>query len=251
MSEFRKFSILIVSFYIFVWGGVILAQELPLISRYLAVVDKEAKVGDIVSLTEKGIVRSTLPYDENIFGVVAEESIMVFGRPTSETLSIVSYGETLTKVSNLAGEIRVGDFITSSEKPGVGQKALQSGLVIGRALENFNQDEGLILVFVQPQKITIPARVGLGGLIEEIFKTIKMPQTIPEVLRYTFALLVGGGSFIIGFISFIKALREGVMATARNPLAKKSIQTAMILNLIGIVILTLAGLGLALFVILY
>jgi len=37
----------------------------------------------------------------------------------------------------------------------------------------------------------------------------------------------------------------------RNPLAKESIRMAMILNLIGILILTMAGLGLALFVILY
>ena len=62
---------------------------------------------------------------------------------------------------------------------------------------------------------------------------------------------MGGGSFIIGFFSFIKAQREGVAAIGRNPLAKESVKAAMILNLIGIFILTLAGLGLALFVILY
>jgi len=42
-----------------------------------------------------------------------------------------------------------------------------------------------------------------------------------------------------------------VTGISRNPLAKKSIQSAMILNLIGILILTLAGLALAVFVIIY
>jgi hypothetical protein len=49
----------------------------------------------------------------------------------------------------------------------------------------------------------------------------------------------------------MRTLREGVIGISRNPLAKRSIQTAMVLNLIGISILTLAGIGLALFVILY
>ena len=228
------------------------AQDLPLIAKNLEVADPEAEVGDIISQTKEGLFRSNIPYDENIIGVVGETPVMVFGKPTPTTLPIVSFGEALTKVSNINGEIKKGDFITSSNKPGVGQKATQSGFVAGRAMEDFNQEEGLILVFVQPQWVTFPSeRLAFGRAIEEIVSGLKMPETIPEVLRYLFALLVGGGSFIIGFFSFIKALREGMTAIGRNPLAKGSIRVAMILNLIGILILTLAGLGLALFVILY
>lgn len=248
----EKFKLLLIFFGILIFSGIVLAQEMPLIARNLEVADPDAKTSDIVSQTKEGLFRSTIPYDENIIGVVGETPIMVFGKPTPTTLPIVSYGETLTKVSNINGEIKKGNFITSSEKPGVGQKATQVGFVVGRALEDFDQEEGLILVFVQPQEITFPPeRIGLGRVIEEIISGLRMPETIPEILRYLFALLVGGGSFIIGFFSFIKALREGVTAIGRNPLAKGSVQTAMILNLIGILILTIAGLGLALFVILY
>jgi len=240
-------------FGIFVFAGIGLAQEEPAwIAKNLETADPEAKTGDIVSQTKEGLARSAIPYDENIIGVVGETPIMVFGKPTPTTLPIVFFGETLTKVSNINGEIKKGDFITSSEKPGVGQKATQSGFGLGRAMEDFNQEEGLILVFIQPQQITFPlGRLAFGRLIEELVSGLKMPETIPEVLRYLFALLVGGGSFAIGFFSFIKALREGLTAIGRNPLAKNSIRTAMLLNLIGILILTLAGLGLAFFVILY
>jgi hypothetical protein len=177
---------------------------------------------------------------------------MVFGKETTSTLPVISYGETLVRVTNKNGEIKKGDFITSSNKPGVGQKATESGYVVGKALEDFNQEEGLILVFVDLHYLSFPQKTpSFSGILQEIFSALRIPQNVPEVLRYVFAILLGGISFIFGFIFFMRTLREGVIGISRNPLAKRSIQTAMVLNLIGISILTLAGIGLALFVILY
>lgn len=242
----------IVFFGFFVAGGVVFAQGFPLIARNLEVVDPEVEVGDIISQTKDGLFRSSIPYDENIIGVVGETPILVFGKPTATALPIVFSGETLAKVTNINGEIKKGDFITSFNKSGIGQKATQSGFVVGRALEDFNQEEGLITLVVNIQYVNIPARkFTFGGVVQEIISGLKIPENIPEVLRYLFAILLGGGSFFIGFFSFVKALREGVTGISRNPLAKKSIQSAMILNLIGILILTLAGLALAVFVIIY
>lgn len=246
-----RIKILLIFWGLFVFSGFVFAQELPLIARNLEIADPEARIGDIVSQTKEGLIRANIPYDENIIGVIGEDPIMVFGKETPTTLPIISFGETLTKVSNISGEIKKGDFITPSNKPGVGQKAVQSGFVVGRAMQDFDQEEGLILVFVQPQKMLLPSETGFGGILDQIFLGLSVPEIIPEVLRYIFALLVGTISFIIGFFSFIKALREGLTAVGRNPLAKGSIRTAMILNLIGIFILTLAGLALSLFVILY
>lgn len=239
---------------IFIIGGAILAQEIPLMVTNLAVADSEAKNGDILSQTEDGLVRANSPYDENIFGVVTENPIMVFGKETPSTLPIVSFGEASTKVTNTNGEIKKGDFITSSNKPGVGQKANESGFVVGWATQDFDQEEGSIIIFIEPQKILLPSKPASGGIFAQILQflpELMIPETIPELLRYIFALLIGGGSFIIGFFSFIRALKEGLTAIGRNPLAKRSIQTAMVLNLIGIFILTSAGLALAVFVILY
>lgn len=251
MNKIKILLILLICLGFFILSGVISAQELPLIARNLAVTDSEAEIGDIVSQAEEGLIRSDIPYDENIIGVIGRTPIMVFGKEDFNTQSVVSFGETLTKVSNAAGEIKKGDFVTSSDRPGVGQKAKDSGFVVGKAMEDFNQEEGLMLVFVQPGKIILPSEVMPGGMLDRIFSGLEVPETIPEVLRYIFALLVGTVSFIIGFFSFIKALREGLTALGRNPLAKGSIRTAIIINLIGISILTLAGLALALFVILY
>jgi len=227
-------------------------QELPLIASNLEISDPEVRVGDIISQTKEGLSRSNIPYDENIIGVVGESPIMVFGRATPTTLPIVSFGEALTRVSNINGEIKKGDFITSSNKPGIGQKSTQSGFVIGKAKENFNEEEGLIIVFINPQHINIPSgKPTIRELLGKVAEGLTRPEDFPKVLRYIFALLVGGGSFLFGFLALGRTLREGVVAIGRNPLAKGSIRSAMILNLIGILILTLAGLGLALFVIMY
>jgi hypothetical protein len=231
---------------------IVLSQGVPIIAQYFEIKDPEIKKGDIVSLKNKEIVRSNIPYDENIVGVVGENPILVFGKETTTTLPVVSYGKTLVKVTNQNGEIKKGDFITSSNRPGVGQKATESGFVVGKALENFNEDEGIIPVFVNIQYLNLaPKRPSFGGMIQQIFSALKVPENVPEVLRYVFATLLAGMSFIFGFLFFVRTLREGIVGISRNPLAKRSIQTAMIINLAGISILTLAGIGLALFVILY
>lgn len=253
MKKTRKFKLFSLIFLgLFISIEIVLAQSLPSMARNLEIDDPEAKAGDIISQTKDGLFRSSIPYDENIIGAVGETPILVFGKPTTTTLPIIFSGQALVKVSNINGEIKRGDFITSSDKSGVGQKATQSGFVVGRALEDFNQEEGLITLVVNIQYVNIPAgKFTFGGVVQEIISGLKMPENIPEILRYLFAILLGGGSFFIGFFSFVKALREGVTGISRNPLAKKSIQSAMILNLIGILILTLAGLALAVFVILY
>jgi len=251
MATKKNRLILLIFFWTIIPGGLVFAQDLALIARNLEVADREAKVGDIISQTEEGLFRSSIPYDENIIGVVGETPILVFGKPTPLTLPIISFGETLVKASNINGEIKKGDFITSSEKPGVGQKAIQSGFVAGKALENFNQEEGLIRVEINIQYQYAPAKTPVSGILSEIWGQLGKPENFPEVLRYIFALILGGGSFFAGFFAFVSALRKGIEAVGRNPLAKKSIQLAIVLNLIGILILTLAGLGLALFVILY
>lgn len=242
----------IILFGVFIFKDFLLAQGSVSIARNLEVADREVKVGDIVSQTEEGILRSNIPYDPNIIGIVGETPILVFGKPTTTTLPIITFGEGLVRVSNMNGEIKRGNFITSSEKPGIGQKATLSGFVVGKALEDFNQEEGIIKTEVNVQYVNISsARVSPIGIFTRVIENLGRAENLPEVLRYIFAVLLGGGSFFAGFFAFIRSLYKGVEAVGRNPLARKSVYLAMILNLFGIIILTLAGLGLAFFVIIY
>lgn len=221
------------------------------IATNIEVTDTDAKTGDILVKEEEGLVRAETAYDKNLFGVIVENPDIVFNKPAEGLLPVISYGETIVRVTNKNGKITAGDFITSSSTPGSGQKAVESGFVLGKALESFNEDEGVITVFVNIQYRNIETEPSFGKIFAFIGTTLTGPENLPEVLKYIFALVVGGGAFFIGFLSFGRALRSGVEAVGRNPLAKTSIQLAMVLNLGGIMVLTAAGVGLALFVILY
>lgn len=229
-----------------------MSQNLPAIAKNLEINDPEVQIGDIVSKTDEGIFRSNASYDRDIIGIVGENPILVFGKPTTTTLPVIYWGEALVKASNSNGEIKKRDFITSSEKPGVGQKAVHSGVVIGKAMQDFNEEEGLIKVEINVQYADItPSKISPLNIINRIIQQFEKAENLPDVLRYIFAIILAAGSFFIGFFAFVKALQKGIEAIGRNPLAKNSIRFAMLLNLLGIIILTLAGLGLALFVIIY
>jgi hypothetical protein len=228
------------------------AQTLPSIAKNLEI-KEEAKLGDIISQSEEGFIKSKTPYDEKIIGVVGENPILVFGKQTTTTLPVITFGEALVRVSNINGEIKRGDFITSSQNPGIGQKATQSGWVLGKAMEDLKEEEGLILAQIDIRYIAFPGtkKPTIREFFSLIYENIQRPENFPSFLRYLFAILLGGGSFLFGFLMIARTLHKGIEAIGRNPLARRSIQLAMIWNLIGIVFLTLAGLGLALFVILY
>ncbi len=214
---------------------------------------EEVQVGDLIVENEGQLVRAAQRYDKNLFGVVVEKAIITFGKPEDDSYPLVTSGPALVRVNADYEEIEKGDYITSSENEGIGQKATASGFVIGRALESIAEGEDLIKVMVNPHEATIDAEenweeITLWEAVGRIFTVIE--RDVPEVLRYVLAIILVIGSLTFGFKSFVKALREGVAGISRNPLAKGSIRFAMILNLVGILILTLAGLGLSILVIL-
>lgn len=221
------------------------------IASNIQIDDEGAKAGDILSKTSDGVVRSKKAYDKNLFGIVVENPAIVLNKAGNDTQPVISYGEVLVRVSNKNGSIKQGDFITSSSKAGVGQKSTDSGFILGKALESMNADEELIAVFVNIQYRTVEGKLSLGKFFTLFGTSIAKTENLPEVLRYIFALIVGGGAFLLGFYTFGRSLRTGVEAIGRNPLAKTSIQLALVLNLLGVVALTVAGVGLALFIIFY
>ncbi|MEF8847031.1 MAG: hypothetical protein V5A57_01190 [Candidatus Paceibacterota bacterium] len=253
-KKFKKTLTVFLIFSTLMIGGTVLAQSLSQTATNLEVADPEAEAGDIITKSDLGLVRADKPYDKNILGVVGKKPAIVFNRPGTTTLPIVTQGEVLVKVSDANGEVTQGDYITSSEQPGVGQKATESGFVLGKALEDLNTNQAKIRVLLGAQHVNMGDTSTLGimeGIGWNILQGAQQPENFPEMLRYLFALLIGGGSFLLGFLSFVRTLQGGVQAVGRNPLAKRAIQMSLILNLIGIIILTGAGLALALFTILY
>jgi len=99
----------------------------------------------------KGTLTS-VAYDKRIVGIIATKPSMIIsgGIGRDYGYPVVLSGRIKTNVCLDNGDIGIGDFITSSSRPGFGMKATDPGMVVGQALESFNGSDGecgQVLVF--------------------------------------------------------------------------------------------------------
>lgn len=204
--------------------------------------------GSIVSLKENSYTLSAESFDKNIYGVIVDTPAISFDDIdlTENSVRIVSSGEAVVRVSTANGDIKSGDYITSSATPGVGQKADQSGIVVGVALEDYtaatSEEIGEILATIAVQSAYVESNVRVN-LIEALRGGTIAPFLTPITsLRYILAALSVAASFIIGFSSFGKISGSSVEALGRNPLASTSIKSAVVFNFVLTFGIMLAGL---------
>lgn len=215
--------------------------------------DREVVSGDIVSVKDKKFSLSNVAYDSSIYGVITDKPAVVMDdRALEGRKYVASFGEAFVRVTTKNGVITKGDFITSSDIPGVGQKATSSGQIVGMALQSYESNdptqikEILISVDIRPNVVDGNVKV---NLIEALRSGAQAPFLTPLTsLRYILAALVTAGSFILGFASFGKTSGSGVEALGRNPLASKEIQRSIILNMFLTAIIMISGLALAYFI---
>lgn len=218
--------------------------------------DTSAIEGDILVTTNKGLARASKSFDNKMFGVIQTKSIIVYrnnnikaGKP------IIRSGVATVNVTTLNGPINYGDYITSSTIQGKGQKATESGYVLGVALAAFDgkgatqQADGPngkvalgqipVAIRVEYAELTNPRFAGeLFGFVGSSFlQNINDPQKFGNVVRYIAAGLVVLLSFTFGFLTFSRSISKSVEALGRNPLAKSTIQVSMIIN-VGLLVLT-------------
>ena len=82
------------------------------------------------------MAKSKIPYDSKALGVVSTKPGMVMGEVdgVGKPVIVGLAGRVPVRVSTKNGDIRSGDYITTSDIPGVGMRATDPGRVIGKAL---------------------------------------------------------------------------------------------------------------------
>lgn len=225
--------------------------DFPVASN-MEVADKNAVGGNIITSASSGLVRTTVAYDKSMIGVVISNPTIVIHPETGTTKAIITGGDNNVLVSSKNGAIKKGDLITSSDIAGVGIKATQSGYVVGVALEDFPRSgttgtQGTVLTEVNIHyNVAEGSSVGLPFL-EQVgqgfLNNLKNPSDFIRLSRYMMAGLVALFVIFISFFTFARSIRNGIEAMGRNPLAKKSIQTGMVINAIIISILAIFGLA--------
>jgi hypothetical protein len=193
--------------------------------------------GDIISSGLNGYKLSNSPYDSQIFGVITLKPAVYFKDNTAKSnIPVISSGQVMVRVSTSNGTINVGDYITSSTVPGIGEKATDNGYVLGQSLQEYSNSNphasGLILVTLQPHFAQIT-----NNITHNIFNTftfgLSEAVTSPlGVIRYFIAGIITLVSFYLGFRFFARVSNRGVEAIGRNPLAKQAILLSVFINTI-------------------
>ena len=224
--------------------GIVTGIALP-----VAVEDKNVKSGDIITATSKGYRLSTYAYDPSLYGVVTASPAVSLREKNTSAVSVISFGKALVRISTINGAIKKNDFITSSKVLGVGQKADVNGFILGIALENYSNSNpnavGKILVSINPHY-----NATFIGVRANLLQNLKVVAAAPllsplTTFRYLLAAIVTIVSFVLGFIYFGRIVRTGVEALGRNPLAARTIQLGIVLNVVLTAGIILIGVGIA------
>ncbi|KKS95864.1 MAG: hypothetical protein UV73_C0013G0009 [Candidatus Gottesmanbacteria bacterium GW2011_GWA2_43_14] len=259
--------ILFSAFLFFSWPQEIFSQAGNLDIAITRPVDGSAKPGDILSLTGQNanLAPASVSFDEKMFGVLVEDPAFLIKTATGSP--VARTGIVNVNISTLGGPIKAGDYITSSPLKGHGQKADNlGGYMLGVALQDFDEKNGTKENFenqaiakgqikteigIGPASPTlIKASGGLLGTLKQISQAlmfnIKTSRNAEKIIRYVIAGLVAVIVIFINFNTFGKNINKGIEAIGRNPLAKVSIQSMIVINVILIAIVSIGGIVLSL-----
>ncbi|HSX40303.1 MAG TPA: hypothetical protein VLF68_01685 [Candidatus Saccharimonadales bacterium] len=229
--------------------ALLFADAPPGIAVSVPVIDKNAKDGDIISSTSKGYTLSKSPYDPSEYGVISDTPAVGLEpqTPAPGTHLIISVGKAFVNVTTTAGPIHKNDFITSSAIAGKGERAIENGFVLGTALEDYTDKDpkkvGKILAVVSPHfnGTFSSAHVNLFTNLKNASSGTYLDPV--SSIRYILAGVLAVVSFILGFLYFTRVAIKGVESIGRNPLARRTIQLSIILNVL--LSIAIVGIGVA------
>jgi hypothetical protein len=168
--------------------------------------------GNIDWNKEKGyvskLIKSNAPYQSNTIGIVSNNygdfsstgsNIKKENNPMPVALS----GRVPVKISNSSEPIKFGDYLTTSSDPGMATKATKSGFAIGKALEDWNPNEGkdTVMVFIEEGyydgATSFAATTGTDDTKENVKPVVDPNSALTTIINtpvYTFNLKSGTGS---------------------------------------------------------
>jgi len=120
--------------------------------------DKTLVSGEVVTMDpEKGVFvkRSAKPYDPLAIGAISQKPGLLLGGfngnqyKDEKQVPVALSGRIIIKASNENGRIFQGDYVTSSSTPGKIMRATDPGPVIGQALENWDENQDGVMIFVK------------------------------------------------------------------------------------------------------
>lgn len=238
------------------WLSFILLPAVFGVAQSLPVADENVSDGHIVVVAGSEYRLARDPYDPNLYGVVTLQPPVLLDIPDLPgRQAVVSSGVAQVSVAAGGGPISPGDYITSSNVPGIGMRATQPGFVLGVAQEAWSpqspEEIGQVEVAISPhyasQILPAAAAPSLAGILSDFFNlsAAGITDRPSTALRYAVATLILGTALVFGLLVFGRVAANGIAAMGRNPLARYAIGFTVVLNLIICVVVIGAGVALA------
>ncbi len=246
-------------------------QSLEIVSAY-QISDENYTAGDIIAriFPDNLLKRARKENNEYLLGVLVPKDLAVATYQETETEQFVAQrGVFPVNVTNLNGNIYPGDYITSSSIPGKGQKSvLTPEPTLGLAIEEYTPDKGTPFQYEGATYYSGQIRVDLSvipegqktGALKDILAVIQQlglaliskvqtSEGANVFIRYALAAILTIITVYFAFRHFGVAILNGIEAIGRNPLARKHIQSAIIINAIIIILVSLSVVVLSLVII--
>jgi hypothetical protein len=201
--------------------------------------------GTLVSLKESGTETIVVPADSennNIAGVVVNKDDSTVALSDGDNqVQVTTNGIANLHVTDLYGEIKVGDPIGVSPIRGVGAKAISNGKIVGVAQTNFDSEQadrtvsvqkangeseeakvGSVLIAVQIGYYAVSAEEGqkATGLQQLGSSLAGRPVSTVKVLV---SLIIAVTGTVAAAVILYAGVKSGFTAVGRNPLARLSI----------------------------
>jgi len=185
------------------------------------------------------VVKAPANDPTRIYGVVIDssEAPIVLQKDTSQVF-VATSGDYSVLVSAQNGDIRTGDFVSTSSTDGIGAKATSQSYVVGKALGNFNGASNVLTRAADGAAVG-KIKVALGPSKNPV---IKENNSLPAPLRRLGEAIAGKvisalriyaalGIFIvtalIATVLLLGGIKNGMMAIGRNPLSRHVIMRGL------------------------
>jgi hypothetical protein len=233
------------------------------IAQAFATDDPNIVSGALVSLksaTANTVELSTTENLDRILGIAGENALIELSNDNG-TVQVITTGEAYALVSDINGDVEVGDKITASPIAGVGMKALTSTLVIGTAQASLSSVETETRTIRDKEGNSRAVRIGAVPIqVDKVFYSVPgggQSSFVPQALQ-DFANSIAGRSvspirvMIAGFlilfmfitvaILLYSSVRSSIISIGRNPLSEKAVHKSLVqvgLTVCGVMVLTM------------
>jgi len=202
----------------------------------------------------------------DMYGVTVDPNTLLFtisGAGLRNEVYVATSGTYNVLVSNQAGPIRAGDYLTISAVDGVAMDAGTTGVtVLGRAAAPFDNTsvdlgtEQLKRSDGSTQAVRlglIPVAIHIGHNPDELSTKVDLPKVLQRLgqaiaekpigpLRTYLSIGITGASLIIAMVILYSGVRNSLVSIGRNPLSKGSIFRGLITIILSSVLVLTVGL---------